>query len=146
MILLKIFQNALIFDWIKTQLSSKSITLKMKNRLLDLLSPFVDVDDETTPTLATLRKMSALNFPLTSRELTVGSSDYSDYVLTFEKLSACLEETASAQVLVKFWRPWRCLCSSVASIGFVSRSFVGESINNISKSNTFRFMYKLQMG
>jgi hypothetical protein len=50
----------------------------MKNRLLDLLPPFVDVDEEKV--FSSVKKISGLNFPLTSKELVVGSSAYSDYV------------------------------------------------------------------
>ena len=71
----------------------------MKNRVLDLLPAFVDTDEAAM--VSTLRKMSEQNFPLMSRELKFGSSAHTDYVNSFEKLASCLEQTASAQVLVK---------------------------------------------
>ena len=101
------FQNSAIFEWVLRQISSKGNSLKMKNRILELLSPFLDSsfsanNNRSENVLGSLKKMSELNFPLCSREYAFGSSLYSDYVTTFEKLAQCLEETSSESVLVIF--------------------------------------------
>ena len=91
-------QDTLVFDWLTNHLSSKAHSLKMKNRLLELLAPYVQNFEEKIASI--LKRISDKNFPLTSKELTFGSSVYSDYVVTFERLCEIFEETASKEVLV----------------------------------------------
>jgi hypothetical protein len=99
-------ENVSIFEWVIRQLSSKHNSLKMKNRVLELLPPYLEseiADDSGNRSafiLNALKKMSELNFPLCSKEFMLGSSQYSDYTTTFGKLASCFEDTASIAILV----------------------------------------------
>jgi hypothetical protein len=44
--------------------------------------------------------VSDQNFPLTSREFSVGSTSYNDYLAAFDKLAESFEESASETILV----------------------------------------------
>ena len=99
-------ENVSIFEWVVRQLTSKQNSLKMKNRVLELLPPYLETEvavgseNRSVFVLNAVKKMSELNFPLCSKEFSYGSSQYSDYVTTFDKLAHSFEETASSVILV----------------------------------------------
>lgn len=94
-------KNSIAFDWALEQLSSKQNTLKMKNRVLDLLpvlltSGVPECDEKIRLALA---KLAEINFPLASNELARGRSLLFDYTVTFDHLCRALKETGSKVVL-----------------------------------------------
>jgi len=93
--------NKVILEWILKQLKSKQNTLKMKNRILDILPHLLKFkESEFQEKLKEALKMLVeTNFPLSSSELAKGDSCYSDYCTTFDHLCRGLKETGSIVVL-----------------------------------------------
>ncbi len=86
-----------MLPWLLSLLGNKGHKLKLKNHILQIL-PVFDNNEDGEKLANALKDLSNQNFPLTSDELTPGTSAHSDYAVTFERLCQWIEATASATV------------------------------------------------
>nr|CAB3231039.1 DNA-dependent protein kinase catalytic subunit-like [Phallusia mammillata] len=88
-----------VFEMYKYMLTSAKLNLSFKLQALDLLSFFTLASDHNDQLKSSLENFVANHFPLSSRELSPGSTSHNEYCSAIKKILLCLEMTGNLMIL-----------------------------------------------